>query len=247
MKQHKDATASTKLEPNVVKKPFVREGKKLTYMIFYNILMNVGFMYIFVTLIINFINNGLSFIPISYQKVGFFLKIMQTLQCVEIIHPLLGLVKGGPLMPFLQIGGRMFILYMMVDWEPKIHPQPVVFVLIFVWSLIENIRYPYYFLQLFNTEIAFLSWLRYNAWIICYPIGWTCEMIICCKNVTMIEESGKWSMQMPNPINFSLDFALALKIYIYFVTTPGIVVLLAHMYKNRKVKLYGEKSKEKLK
>ena len=42
-------------------------------------------------------------------------------------------------------------------------------------SLIYLIRYPFYGLRAFNYELYAITWLRYNAWIVLYPLGFICE------------------------------------------------------------------------
>ena len=39
------------------------------------------------------------------------------------------------------------------------------------WSVAESIRYPFYALSLFDACPPFLTWLRYTAFIVLYPIG----------------------------------------------------------------------------
>lgn len=65
---------------------------------------------------------------------------MQTVQLVEIIHPIIGIMKGGVLVPFVQVAGRAFVLFLMIDKEPKVQREPVVFILFLAWSSIELIR-----------------------------------------------------------------------------------------------------------
>lgn len=113
-------------------------------MTLYNLFMFIGFMYISLVLCIKYAKDGPNFFPYTYEAVGSVMKFMQLLQCLEIMHPLFGYVKGGVLMPFLQIIGRLFILFLMVDQEPRIQKMPVTFYLFLVWSAIEVIRYVFH-------------------------------------------------------------------------------------------------------
>lgn len=46
-----------------------------------------------------------------------------------------------------------------------------VFMVCFAWSVSEVVRYLYYFHNLINNEIYMIKWLRYNMFIVLYPIG----------------------------------------------------------------------------
>lgn len=103
--------------------------------------MYIGFIYIACVLCIKFAKDGANFFPTVYETVGPAMKFFQLLQFLEVMHPMFGYVKGGVFMPFLQVTGRIFILFLMVDQEPRIQKMPVVFYLFLAWSAIEIIRY----------------------------------------------------------------------------------------------------------
>ena len=53
--------------------------------------------------------------------------------------------------------------------------------LFWVWSLAELIRYPFYLARLFGTRLpsivlSVITWLRYNAFIVLYPVGFVAEV-----------------------------------------------------------------------
>lgn len=77
----------------------------------------------------------------TYASVGNAIKFCQILQYLEVMHPMFGYTKGGALMPFAQVTGRNFILFIMIEAEERMQTKPVVFYLIFIWSLIELVRY----------------------------------------------------------------------------------------------------------
>lgn len=103
--------------------------------------MYVGFIYVACVLCIKFARDGTDYFPKVYESVGPTIKFFQLIQFLEVMHPMFGYVKGGVLMPFLQIMGRLFVLFLMVDQEPRIQKMPVVFYLFLAWSAIELIRY----------------------------------------------------------------------------------------------------------
>ncbi|KAK9884762.1 hypothetical protein WA026_007610 [Henosepilachna vigintioctopunctata] len=221
-----------------------KEDSRLVYLTCYNFIMYLGFLYVCVVLSMKVLKDGNDFFPKSFETVGSVMYILQAVQFLEVVHPILGIMKGGALMPLLQTVGRGFILFFMLGCEPRVQVEPVTFFLFFVWSAIEIIRYPYYISQLYKKDNKILTWLRYNAWIVFYPLGYCCEMIILYKNLILIDQSRKWSMELPNAFNFIFNFAFALRIYMLFIITPGIITLMAHMNKARRQKF---SSKGKLK
>ncbi|KAJ8919044.1 hypothetical protein NQ315_016950 [Exocentrus adspersus] len=218
-----------------------KEDFRKVYLSLYNLFMFCGFLYVTVVLCIRYVRDGQQFLPHAYETVGSVLCCLQLLQLLEVLHPIFGYVKGGAFMPFVQIGGRCFVLILMIEHEPRIQKMPVVFYLFLVWCGIEIIRYPYYMSQLHEKENGLLTWLRYSAWMVLYPIGFVCEGIIVFRNLIYVDQSNKWSVSLPNPLNFTFHFATLLRLYMLFVMMPGMYVLMSHMFKVRKQKLGGKK------
>lgn len=214
-----------------------KEDFKKVYLTFYNLFMYVGFMYVVCVLIIRYVKDGFQSLPTTYQAVGPAMCFLQLLQFLEVMHPLFGYVKGGILMPFMQIAGRGFILFAMLEFEPRLQKMPVVFYLFLAWSTIEIIRYPYYMSQLYKRDNKILTWLRYTAWMVCYPVGFVCEVIIVFRNLIFIDHNDNWSVSLPNRANFTFHMPTFLRVYILFVMFPAIYTLMSHMNRIRSKKL----------
>lgn len=237
------------------------ENFKKVYLTFYNLFMFIGFLYIICVLIIRYAKDDVKFIQETYKTVGPIMGFLTLLQFLEVMHPIFGYVKGGALMPFMQIFGRALILFVMLEHEPRIQVMPVVFYLFVVWSAIEVIRYiylsiklfflnyllifyryPFYISHLYKKNIGLLTWLRYTAWIPLYPLGFLCESVIVFRNLIFIEQSGKWSISMPNQFNFTFHLPTVLRIYILFIMFPGMYTLITYMNRTRKQKLNKKRS-----
>jgi len=222
-----------------------REQAKKVYMIIYNLSMFVGYLYIFVVMSIRYYRDGVESMEGTYEAVGSAFKFCQLLQYLEVMHPMFGYTKGSVLVPFLQVSGRAFILFAMVEAEPRMQTKPVIFYLFLVWASIETVRYPYYLSQLFNVDLYMLTWLRYTMWIPLYPLGILCEGIICLRNIPYFEETQRLSLALPSPWNMTFDMPTFLKIYLLILSIPGTYVMMSHMAKTRAKKL-GPKSWRKL-
>lgn len=221
---------------------FRSESFKKVYLIFYNLFQFIGFMYILVVMGIRYSRDNADSMPGTYEAVGNALKFIQLIQYLEVMHPIFGYTKGGALIPFIQVSGRNFVLFAMLEHEPRMMTKPVVFYLFVMWSLVEVVRYPYYLTQLFKFEIGLLTWLRYTIWIPLYPLGVLCEGIVILRNIPYFEETKRLSLEMPNKLNFAFHMPTFLYFYLTFLLFPGIILMMSHMQKVRAKKL-GKRSK----
>ncbi|XP_066592012.1 very-long-chain (3R)-3-hydroxyacyl-CoA dehydratase [Prorops nasuta] len=214
-----------------------KEDLKKVYLVIYNLFQFVGFIYVVTVIGIKYYKDGTDSMKETYSAVGNSMKFIHLLQFLEVMHPLFGYTKGSTLVSLLQVGGRAFVLFCMIDAEPRMQTKPVVFYLFLVWSTVEVIRYPYYITQLLKVKIPFLTWLRYTIWIPLYPLGFMCEGIIILRNIPYFEETEKLSIALPNSYNFSLYFPTVMRIYLLFFSVPGIYTVMSHMNKARYRKL----------
>jgi very-long-chain (3R)-3-hydroxyacyl-CoA dehydratase len=144
---------------------FRKERFKKVYLLLYNLFQFCGFMYILIVIGIRYYRDGVMSMSGTYEAVGNAFKFIQLIQYLEVMHPIFGYTKGGAMVPFMQVTGRAFVLFAMIDQEPRMMTKPVVFYLFIIWSLIEIVRYPYYLSQLLKVEIGILTWLRYYRWL----------------------------------------------------------------------------------
>ncbi|RDD46308.1 Very-long-chain (3R)-3-hydroxyacyl-CoA dehydratase [Trichoplax sp. H2] len=148
---------------------------KVGYLVFYNLLQAVCFSIITGTILSRIIADPYDFHVGTYDITGSYMKFCQALAVLEVIHPLLGIVKSGVLTPAIQVFGRNMVLFMIISPQESIHGEKIVILLFLAWSLIEVIRYPQYALSVINYPIRIITWLRYTAWIPLYPVGFYLE------------------------------------------------------------------------
>ncbi|XP_077283638.1 3-hydroxyacyl-CoA dehydratase 2 isoform X2 [Arctopsyche grandis] len=214
-----------------------RKDIKKVYLICYNLFQFIGFLYVLCVMTVRYSKYDVESMVSTYEHVGSAMKFLQLMQFLEIMHPLFGYTKGGVLQPFFQITGRAIILFAMIETEPRMQVKPVVFYLFIIWSSIEIVRYPYYITQLYKRDIYLLTWLRYSLWIPLYPLGIICEGIIVLRNIPYFEETGRFTISMPNKWNFAFHMPSVMRLYLLLLFLPGLYVMLRHMYKARVLKL----------
>lgn len=211
---------------------------KSIYLFIYNLFQLVGYLFIFIVLSINYYRDGFhATVGNTFKIVGNVMKFCQLLQYLEVMHPMFGYTKGNPLYPFLQVTGRNFILFCMIDAEPQAQKKAVTLLLFLTWSMIECVRYPYYVLSLIKFEIALITWLRYTLWIPLYPLGAFLEGVIVLRNIPIFEETEKLSIKMPNKWNVTFCMCTFMKYYLLFGLMPGITIMMKYMAKVREAKL----------
>ncbi|CAC5416763.1 HACD [Mytilus coruscus] len=216
---------------------------KIGYLFLYNLFQFIGFTYITVALIVKYTRLGEAALKTGFETVGTQLMVVQAVAVMEIVHPLLGIVKTSAIAPFLQVLGRNFSLFVILYHEPRLHTAPAVFCLFFVWSAIECFRYPFYMLSTLGKKIGFITWLRYTAWIPLYPLGILLEGTVGIMAIPLYEDTEMFTLQLPNSANMAFYFPYLLHAYLFLLLFGGYQ-LLNYMYSQRK-KVIGVGRKKK--
>ncbi|KAI5019138.1 hypothetical protein ZWY2020_044026 [Hordeum vulgare] len=99
------------------------------------------------------------------------LRLLQTCAVLDTIHAAVGLVPTSPFLAFLQWGGRTHFVLALLRQIPEVQDSPSVFITFMAWSISEVIRYSHYALTTIKVCPAWLTYLRYTAFIPLYPIG----------------------------------------------------------------------------
>ncbi|CAL4893942.1 unnamed protein product [Urochloa decumbens] len=107
----------------------------------------------------------------AYAVAGDLICFLQTCAILETVHAAIGLVPTTPLLAFLQWGGRTHFVLAIVRQIPEVQISPSVFITFMAWSISEVIRYSQYALTTLKVCPSWLTYLRYTAFIMLYPIG----------------------------------------------------------------------------
>lgn len=218
-------------------------GMKNLYLIVYNLIMFIGFSYVFWFLALRMYWHGPDAYSSTIESVGTPIAVLQCLALAEVVHPILGIVRSGVLQSLMQLWGRNFVLFFVIFAQEGLQEAPHVHWLFFVWSAIEIVRYPFYMLKSTGeNQGKLLTWLRYTIWIPLYPAGMLLEVAVINAAVPLFEMSGKYSFKLPNSLNFAFDFASVLRLYIFLYPVAGLYML-KHMWTQRKKVLGGKSTK----
>lgn len=138
--------------------------------------------------------------------------LFQFISSMEILHALIGIVRGSPAAALLQWTGRANVLYAVILAIPEITSSKAAGAMVIAWAVSEVIRYPWYAAQLTGQCPFWLTWLRYTMFIPLYPIGVLGEIISIYNALPVLEERKMYSIEMPNAFNFSFSYAIFMKV-----------------------------------
>ncbi|PHH63044.1 hypothetical protein CDD81_6375 [Ophiocordyceps australis] len=167
---------------------------------------------------------------LAYAVVGHWTKWTQTMAALEVVHSLLGLVGAPWTTTLMQVASRYLLVWGIVNPFPYLALMPVYASMLTAWSIAEVIRYSYFALSLARCRPAALTWLRYNSFVLLYPIGILSE---CCLVYLATEPAGVIS-----PL---AKYALYAVLVVY---VPGSYVLFSHMVKQRRKVMGSARAKD---
>jgi len=206
----------------------------MLYLKLYNFLQLLGWTSLFV---LGIYNSRDSLALFSNGEVAFLLRTFQHLMLMEVLHSLLR-VSPSPLVPtVMQVCSRVLVVWGALELEPN---TPWSASLILAWSLAEIIRYSNYLLPMLGFGVPkFLTWLRYSAFIVLYPIGVFSEIMCLVAALPVIAKCCPrvYSLAMPNEWNFAFDYYWFVKYCLGVCYLVGFPYLYMYMLSQRKRKL----------
>ncbi|KAL8542986.1 hypothetical protein ACS0TY_003754 [Phlomoides rotata] len=209
------------------------------YLSIYNWVVFFGWVQVFYLTLKTLLQSGHQSVYAAIEKP---LILAQSAALVEILHSLTGIVRSpiGATLP--QISSRIYITWGILYSFPEIRTHLLVASLAISWSITEIIRYSFFgFKEALGFTPGWLLWLRYSTFIILYPTGITSEVGLIYNALPYMRESGKYSIRMPNKLNFGFDYyynaLLTLGVYV-----PGIPHLYGYMLGQRKKALSKPKT-----
>ncbi|WAR17190.1 HACD2-like protein [Mya arenaria] len=114
---------------------------------------------------------------------------------------------------------------------------------VFAWTLTEMIRYSFYMFSLIGEVPFVIQWCRYTFFIVLYPIGVTGELLSVWASLPYVQETGLYSLPMPNKLNFAFRYDYYLKFFM-LMYIPVFPQLYMHMLAQRQ-KVIGGAGKSK--
>ncbi|KAM8898862.1 very-long-chain (3R)-3-hydroxyacyl-CoA dehydratase 4 isoform 3-T3 [Spinachia spinachia] len=138
---------------------------RLAYIFSYNLFQFCGHTWILANTIARFLTFGEDALADTFYSVGLVMSLCQLLSILELFHIADGIEKARLLPRFIQVIEKNFLLIMVIMLE--IESKPVVCAQLFLWNILDLLRYPHELLCLMGTPSIPMVWTRYT---LCIPL-----------------------------------------------------------------------------
>lgn len=201
------------------------------YLITYNFVSAALWAFILIRLLLLLPLVGIKFVSGGLDPM---LTYVQTLMIMDVVHSFLGLVKSPPVTAAMQVASRLLVVWGVLYPFPDVGQHWSFTTCVLAWTITEIIRYTYYGLSLMPVSTSatsalkssgslvpyWLTWLRYSAFYILYPMGAGSEWILI---LLAVPEASR---------EISTAYSLALKASL-LIYIPGFYVMFTHVLKQR--------------
>eukprot|EP00271_Cylindrocystis_brebissonii_P002033 TRINITY_DN1238_c0_g2_i1.p1 TRINITY_DN1238_c0_g2~~TRINITY_DN1238_c0_g2_i1.p1 ORF type:complete len:229 (+),score=20.83 TRINITY_DN1238_c0_g2_i1:327-1013(+) len=210
------------------------------YLVLYNALQSLGWMLVLFTLIKCAVKNEDPYSATS-SDVG----ILQMAALLEVVHAATGIVRTGVVTALMQWAGRAHVLFCIAGNVLEVQRLPSLVAMFGAWALSEVIRYPQYTLSLLGIRPNWLTYLRYTAFIVLYPIGvFAGEMFLIYSALPYVRQRKLYGDFFRNILHAPFDYSNFLTALL--LAYPFLWLhLYLHMLRQRRAKIgKGGKSKK---
>uniref|UniRef100_A0AAV2LTV8 Very-long-chain (3R)-3-hydroxyacyl-CoA dehydratase n=1 Tax=Knipowitschia caucasica TaxID=637954 RepID=A0AAV2LTV8_KNICA len=240
-KKEEERISSISVESRVRKDPFL--AVKRGYLFMYNLVQFLGFSWIFVNMSVRLFILGQDSFYDTFHSTADMMYFCQMMAVLEVLNPLLGLVRTGFIPALLQVSGRNMILFVVFGAVEEMQNKAVVFFVFYIWSWIEIFRYPFYMLGCMGSEWKLLTWLRYTLWIPLYPLGTIAEAVAVVQSLSVFDQTQMFALPLPAFVGGSLSFSYSLRLYLILMFL-GLFINFRHLYKQRRRRYRSRKRKQ---
>ncbi|RNF02841.1 protein tyrosine phosphatase [Trypanosoma conorhini] len=214
---------------------------KKAYLLAYNGSMFTGWAVILAK-IVRHLASGKS-IEDVYPLIAKLLVFFQGGAVMEVLHAILGLVRAPIPTTVMQVSSRLVVLFGALQIGPtEARSSPCFTQMVVAWSLSEVIRYAYYATNLLDVKSKPLTWLRYSAFTLLYPVGITGEIGCFYRALPYIKANKPWSMELPNRYNWTFSWYNTVWFILLGLYPYGSYVMYTYMLQQRRKVLSAAKS-----
>ncbi|CCH60099.1 hypothetical protein TBLA_0C02950 [Henningerozyma blattae CBS 6284] len=189
---------------------------------FYNLFSSLGWGHFLGNLLVVYPSIGQ---PAFFQKTKFGLVLVQCGALIEVYNSLMRIVPSPLLTTLAQVASRLLLVIGIFTFLPETPAcsSLAYITLLSAWSITEIVRYLFYFFSLTseNGVPKILIFLRYNLFLVLYPVGVASELFIIYSALPIAET--KCSVYYKYFLIFSILTYL-----------PGLPMLYGHMLAQRK-------------
>uniref|UniRef100_A0A8D0HQW9 Very-long-chain (3R)-3-hydroxyacyl-CoA dehydratase n=1 Tax=Sphenodon punctatus TaxID=8508 RepID=A0A8D0HQW9_SPHPU len=216
------------------------------YLFIYYLIQFCGHSWIFTNMIIRFLSFGKDSLVDTFYSIGLVMRVCQSLAILELLHILAGIEKNRLFPRFLQVTERIIILFVVITSQEEVQGKYIVFVLFFLWNVLDVVRYTYSMLSVTGIHFPELTWLNYTLWIPVYPLSVLAKAFAIYESLPYFESFGTYSTKLPFPMALSIYFPYVLKTYLAALFV-GMYFIARYLYAERKTNLDDLRHSSKVK
>ena len=190
----------------------------------------------------------------AYSATSLLVISLQQFSCLELLLSVAGILPSPLVNVLMQLTARNSVILVAVQFtsSASVLESPAIFITFIAWSIAEIARYSWLLGKTFPDSCAalnrFLTWVRYNMFLVLYPLGavgegWTMWNAMQLEEVRTLKQVVCQGIQEldENVCSGIGDQKIALRDfikYMYFpLFIPGFLFLYFHMLKQRSKKL----------
>ncbi|KAF5096133.1 hypothetical protein D0Z00_002878 [Geotrichum galactomycetum] len=157
-----------------------------------------------------------------FEGLDEFTRWVQTLMLLEVVHSAIGLVRSPLVTAAMQVASRILVVWGVLYLFPNVGTSFAFSTCVLAWCITEILRYSYYVYTLVRPgDVPYLlTWFRYSAFFILYPLGAGSEWILVL-------------LSLPEAQKYSTIYSLFLKA-ILLIYIPGFYVMFTHVLAQRR-------------
>ncbi|KAM9827434.1 very-long-chain (3R)-3-hydroxyacyl-CoA dehydratase 4 [Neosynchiropus ocellatus] len=219
---------------------------RLAYIFSYNLLQFCGHTWILANTVARLLTFGHDALADMFYSVGLVTSLCQLMSFLELFHIADGIEKAKLLPRFIQVVERNSIMFTLVTLE-EVQSKPAVCVQLFLWNILDLLRYPHELVRVIDKPSPMMLWARYTLWIPIYILsaaseGYTIYQVLLdlwppeSHSPTAIAKSSSSSLE------FFLTLAACLSIL-----TLGVSVTVRQLLQERQQQLDPPNKKKKKK
>ncbi|XP_041635387.1 very-long-chain (3R)-3-hydroxyacyl-CoA dehydratase 4 [Cheilinus undulatus] len=218
---------------------------RLIYIFSYNLFQFCGHTWILANTIARFFTFGKDALADTFYSVGFVMSLCQLLSILELFHIADGIEKARLFPRFVQVVEKNLLLIMVIMLE-EIQSKPVICVQLFLWNILDLLRYPHELLCLMEKPSITMLWTRYTLWIPVYILSAATEGVTIYQALPYVEPKTPKSPSLNSTVTTHLHLPFILMVYLP-VLILGASVAVWQLLKERKHHLdkWNKKMKKK--
>ncbi|XP_054456971.1 very-long-chain (3R)-3-hydroxyacyl-CoA dehydratase 4 isoform X2 [Anoplopoma fimbria] len=186
---------------------------RLAYIFSYNLFQFCGHTWILANTIARFLTFGQDALADTFYSVGFMMSLCQLLSILELFHIADGIEKARLLPRFIQVMEKNFLLIMVIMLE-EIQSKPVVCAQLFLWNIVDLLRYPHELLCVMDTPSTAMLWIRYTLWIPLYILSVATEGVTIYQALPYLEPTAPVSSSLNSTVSAHLHLPSVLMVYL---------------------------------